>query len=103
MPGSRQPPAPLPPEHLVVHPATATRPAQIVSKILAEVFRLIALGLAVGLPVLFFASRSLSSLLYGVTPNDPAALLAIISVLTGVAALAGLLPAIRASRPRSPR
>jgi predicted permease len=81
-----------------VRMALGARPAQIVSKILAEVFRLIALGLAVGLPVLFFASRSLSSLLYGVTPNDPAALLAIISVLTGVAALAGLLPAIRASR-----
>jgi ABC-type antimicrobial peptide transport system permease subunit len=37
-------------------------------------------------------------LLFGVTPADPATFLAMLGVLTAVAALAGYLPARRASR-----
>jgi len=46
----------------------------------------------------FFASRSISALLYGLQPNDPITLAATIFILTSVAVFAAIWPAWRASR-----
>jgi ABC-type antimicrobial peptide transport system permease subunit len=43
-------------------------------------------------------SRFLTSLLFGLQPRDPATILVATAVMVGVAALAGFLPARRASR-----
>jgi predicted permease len=67
-------------------------------QILRETFRLAGLGLAVGLPIAWVLSRSMSSLLYGIDASDPLTFSAMIGTLAAVAALAGYLPALRASR-----
>jgi ABC-type antimicrobial peptide transport system permease subunit len=43
-------------------------------------------------------ARALSGLLFGVTASDPVTFVGMLVVLTGVAAIAGYLPARRASR-----
>jgi len=57
----------------------------------------IGLGLATGLAISIFATRALSSMLYGVEPTDPATLATVVFLLGGVALLACYLPARRAT------
>jgi predicted permease len=81
-----------------VRMALGARPGSVLWAVLREALALIALGLAIGLPVVLFASRSIRALLYGLQPDDPATLVATVFILTGVAAFASLWPAWRASR-----
>jgi predicted permease len=78
--------------------ALGARPGNVLWTILREALVLIGLGLAVGLPAVLFASRSIAALLYGIPPNDPLTLLSTIAILTSVAMFAALWPAWRASR-----
>jgi predicted permease len=78
--------------------ALGARPENVLWAVLREALVLIALGLAAGLPVVIFAARSISTLLYGLQPNDPATLITTIAILTTVAIFAVLRPAWRASR-----
>ena len=66
--------------------------------ILLQTLALAAIGMIVGAAVSWALARTLSGLLYGVTPADPATFAGMLVVLTAVAALAGYLPARRASR-----
>jgi putative ABC transport system permease protein len=59
---------------------------------------LVGTGLAAGLLGAFIASRALTSVLYNVTPLDPAALISALLMLSAVALVACFLPARRASR-----
>ncbi|MFN0180253.1 MAG: ADOP family duplicated permease [Gemmatimonadales bacterium] len=63
-----------------------------------ESVRLALAGVAVGLVGAVLLTRSMRSLLYGVSPNDPVALGAAAGVLLVVAVVASLGPAIRATR-----
>jgi predicted permease len=81
-----------------VRMALGAQPANVLWTVLKGALALIALGLAVGVPVVMLASRSISTLLYGIEPNDPFTLLATIGILTSVAVFAALWPAWRASR-----
>jgi ABC-type antimicrobial peptide transport system permease subunit len=81
-----------------VRMALGARPANVLWAILKEALILIALGLAVGVPVVIFASRSLAALLYGIQPNDPLTLFTTMFILIAVAVFAALWPAWRASR-----
>jgi ABC-type antimicrobial peptide transport system permease subunit len=56
---------------------------------------LAAMTLVDGLALLF--TRSLSTMLYGVTPTDPPTLAAVIVIVVSVAALAAVIPATRAA------
>jgi ABC-type antimicrobial peptide transport system permease subunit len=58
----------------------------------------VAVGLIVGIPAAWAAANLISSQLYGVNPSDPVSLLTAAVSLTAVAALAGYLPARKASR-----
>ena len=58
----------------------------------------LAAGMTAGLVVAFWTTRYLESLLYQVTPHDPATLAAVIAVLLMVALVAALVPARRAAR-----
>ena len=59
---------------------------------------LIGAGIVVGLAVGAWASRFVATLLYGLEPGDPATLIASAVTLALIGAVAGWLPANRASR-----
>jgi putative ABC transport system permease protein len=50
-----------------------------------------------GLALSFVLSRTLSSLLYGVSPSDPATLAGVIGTVLLVTSIAALVPAARAA------
>lgn len=66
--------------------------------VLREVAVMAAIGIALGLPVALVLSRLLESQLYGIRAADPLAYGASIAIMLITAALAGFLPANRASR-----
>jgi len=58
----------------------------------------VAVGIAIGVPVAFALTRLVSSKLYGLKATDPLTIIVASLVLAAVAMLAGYLPARRASR-----
>jgi predicted permease len=66
--------------------------------VLREVLILVAIGVAIGAPAALLSSRLVASMLFGLHGNDPLSVLAAILVMLLIAALAGYLPARRASR-----
>ena len=66
--------------------------------ILREAWVIVAIGTALGVPAVMFLSRLLGTLLFGVTPWNPAVLAAVVTAMFIVASLAALVPAWRASR-----
>jgi macrolide transport system ATP-binding/permease protein len=78
--------------------ALGARRGDVVKMILRQVFILAAVGLAIGLPIAFGASKLVSSFLYGMKPNDPLAIAAALAILLVAAILAGYAPARRASQ-----
>jgi hypothetical protein len=78
--------------------ALGSPPAGVLVLILKEVTLLLLAGIAVGIPAALAASHVISSMIYGVTGNDPSTILLSCSILLAVAALAAYVPARRASR-----
>jgi ABC-type antimicrobial peptide transport system permease subunit len=73
--------------------------AQTLQKnILLQTLGLAGIGMVVGVIASWALARTLSGLLFGVTSSDPVTFAGMLLILTGVAALAGYLPARRASR-----
>jgi predicted permease len=70
----------------------------VVWLVVRDVLLLVGLGLAIGLPVAFAATRLLASQLYGVEPHDPAVMTLATLGMILVAALSGYIPARRATR-----
>ena len=70
----------------------------IIWSVMREVLVLLAIGLAVGVPTGLGLGRLVSSQLYGIQGRDPSIAVTTIVLLTIVSALAGLIPAHRASR-----
>jgi putative ABC transport system permease protein len=66
--------------------------------ILRESLTLVLTGIGVGLPVAFIATRFTSTLLFGLTPNDPISITLAALTMCAVALVAGYVPARRASR-----
>jgi predicted permease len=66
--------------------------------VMREVLILVAVGIAIGVPAALLFSRLVASMLFGLRATDAASLLAAIAVMLVIAALAGYLPARRASR-----
>ncbi len=66
--------------------------------IIFETLRLAALGMLVGATAAWLLARLLRGLLFGVTATDPATFFGMLAVLAVVAAIAGYVPAYRASR-----
>ena len=66
--------------------------------VMREVLILVAGGIAIGVPAALLSSRLVASMLFGLRGTDAASLLAAIAVMLLIAALAGYLPARRASR-----
>jgi ABC-type antimicrobial peptide transport system permease subunit len=78
--------------------ALGARQSQVLREILHEAGRMVALGIAIGLPIAWTASRFVSSMLFGVTAHDPVTSVVSIAVLACAACVAAFLPARRAAR-----
>jgi putative ABC transport system permease protein len=72
--------------------------ARVVRLVLGRVAWLVGAGVAVGLVLSLWASRFVSSLLYGIEARDAATLAGAAAVLAAIAALAAWLPARHAAR-----
>jgi predicted permease len=83
---------------LGVRMALGAASSDVVRLVLRESAVLVLIGLGVGLPVAWVASKLVTSLLYGMSPRDPAIYAAVTALLAFVALLAAWLPARRAAR-----
>jgi putative ABC transport system permease protein len=71
---------------------------RVMRLIVGQGMRLVVLGIAIGLTVAFAVTRVMRSLLFDVSPTDPATYAAIAALLCAVALVGCVLPARRASR-----
>jgi ABC-type antimicrobial peptide transport system permease subunit len=78
--------------------ALGAEQSRVLRMVLREVALLIGIGLAIGLSLALATTRFVASFLYGIKSNDAATLSLAAAVLALVAALAGYIPARRASR-----
>ena len=74
----------------------ATR-ASVLYLIFSNVLFVVGAGVLLGLALSFVSVRAVSSMLFGLSPYDPLTILGAVMVLTIVAVLAGLKPALRAA------
>lgn len=75
----------------------APRP-RVLWMVFRESLMLVAAGLAIGVPLVLVAARTVGSLLFDVSPQDPTIVAVAMAVLVAVGAAASYLPAWRASR-----
>jgi ABC-type antimicrobial peptide transport system permease subunit len=85
-------------KELGIRLALGAQPGYVIWMVMREVLLLLAIGLALGIPSAIALGRFVSSQLYGIDPSDPWIAGATVLLLAVVSALAGLIPARRASR-----
>jgi putative ABC transport system permease protein len=85
-------------KELGIRLALGAQPGRVIWLVMREVLLLLVIGLAVGIPSAMLLGRYVSSVLYGIQPNDPWMAGSTIVLLSLVSAAAGLIPARRASR-----
>jgi putative ABC transport system permease protein len=71
---------------------------EVIWMFMRESSALMAIGLALGVALSYFAAKSAATLLFGLTPKDPAPFAVAVAVLATVALIAAFVPARRASR-----
>jgi putative ABC transport system permease protein len=72
--------------------------SQIVAQFASKALRVVALACAAGVVLSLGSARALRGMLFGVSAADPWSLSTAVALMVGVAALAVLIPALRASR-----
>ncbi len=78
--------------------ALGAQGGEVLWLILREVTWMVGIGAVVGLPVAFALTRLLTTYLYGLTPQDPLSIAGSVVLLLAITAVAGLVPARRATR-----
>ncbi len=78
--------------------ALGAKQKTVVNLVLKETFRLVAMGLAIGIGISVCLFRLLTGILFGLSPFDPAALLSATATVVVACAFAAFWPAWRASR-----
>jgi ABC-type antimicrobial peptide transport system permease subunit len=78
--------------------ALGARRSEVLALLLRQVSSPVLAGLGLGLIASLGLTRVLASMLFGVTPTDPATFAAVVVMLSGVAAVACYIPARRAMR-----
>jgi ABC-type antimicrobial peptide transport system permease subunit len=78
--------------------ALGARGSNVLWLVLREALMLVAIGLVIGVLTSLAVTKTAATLLYELKPNDPLTIVLAVLVLAAVAALAGYLPARRASR-----
>ena len=81
-----------------VRMALGARIGQVSRLVMVESLQLVGAGVVLGVTLSLVVNRMLSTLLFGVRPSDPVTLVGVSVLLTGIALLASLVPARRASR-----
>jgi len=81
-----------------VRTALGARTADIIGLVLRQVAVIAAVGIAAGVCAAYAASRSLATVLFGVSPHDAMTFVAVPIVLVIVAGIACVVPARRAAR-----
>src|SRR5262245_61071137 len=71
---------------------------EVLKMVISQGVKMALIGVAIGLAGALGLTRFLSSLLYGVKPNDPLTLVAVSALLMAVALLASYIPARRATK-----
>jgi predicted permease len=85
-------------QEIGIRMALGASAADLQLRIVSQTVGLAAIGIVLGTGASWALARLLKGFLFGVTSNDPATFLGMVSVLTLVAIAAGYLPARRASR-----
>jgi predicted permease len=85
-------------QEIGIRMALGALPGDLQLRVLMQTLKLAAIGMTLGLVASWALGRVFQGLLFGVTPSDPATFAAVLALLMAVAALAGYLPARRASR-----
>jgi ABC-type antimicrobial peptide transport system permease subunit len=78
--------------------ALGARRSSVIGMELKSAFRLVVIGVVLGLPAASLTSRWVQSMLFGLTPTDPTTIAGASVSLTAAALMAAYLPARRASR-----
>jgi predicted permease len=85
-------------QEIGIRMALGASAGNLLTLILTQTLKLAAVGMTLGLVASWLLGRTLQGLLFGVAPSDPMTFAAALVILMAVAALAGYLPAMRASR-----
>jgi predicted permease len=85
-------------QEIGIRMALGASAGQLQMRIISQTMALAGAGVLIGSAASWVLARSLSGMLFGVTSSDPVTFIGMLAVLTGVAAIAGYLPAHRASR-----
>jgi len=85
-------------QEIGVRVALGARPGSVVGLVLRQALALVGIGLVLGTAGALALARTLGSLLYEVSPFDPATYAGVLAVLAGVALAATLLPGWQATR-----
>jgi putative ABC transport system permease protein len=85
-------------QEIGVRMALGAQPSGVVRMVVGNSLRTVVIGIAVGSAAAFMGTRLVQSLLYGVSAADPLTFTGVALLLLGVALLASLLPARRATR-----
>jgi predicted permease len=85
-------------KELGVRMALGAQASSVIWLVMRDVLLLLVMGLAVGIPAAIGLGRLVATQLYGIKANDPSIAGASMIVMIVVAALAGFIPARRASR-----
>lgn len=78
--------------------ALGAAPGNILSSVLRETLLLVLLGIGIGVPAALAGTRLVKNMLFGLGLADPISMLSAVILLFAIAALAGFLPARRASQ-----
>jgi predicted permease len=81
-----------------VRMALGAQRGTVVAMVMGESMRLVGIGVAVGLATAVWAGRYVKAVLYGLPAHDPLTIAAAVGLIAVVSAVAGCLPARRASR-----
>ena len=85
-------------QEIGVRMALGATPGRVQRNVIAKTLRLAAIGIGIGAVASLAVANLIGSMLFGTAPTDPITFVAMIVLLGAVAALAGYVPARRASR-----
>jgi len=85
-------------QEIGVRMALGAAQSVVLRGVLRQAMTLVAIGLVVGLAMAVLISRAVATLLFGISPTDPATFTLVSLVLVGMGLVASLVPAWRASR-----
>jgi putative ABC transport system permease protein len=78
--------------------ALGGEPSDVRRMVILEGIRVVAVGVAIGVGAAFLTARLLTTILFGVSPTDPATMAGVPLALLATAAVACLVPGLRAAR-----